>query len=118
MIIGETKRDAIDWIQEKLDYARRDVAEETLALLLEYGIAKASDQGILLTEEIPEDELREKSRQAMRAKDARYTRIMRRRSVSTLRSHKQHKKNTKITDLKYIGSDDASDGDEDDGKKV
>lgn len=103
MIIGETTREAVDWVQEKLDYARRDIAEITLTALLESGMAKSMDEGVFLLEEIPEGELREKSRQAVRGNEIRRNNRFRRRSVPTKKldgkdhNHKINK--DKITDL-------------------
>lgn len=109
--IGKTKSEAIDWIQEKLDYARRDVAEETLSFLLEGGLAITREESVLLLEEIPEDELREKSRQAMRSNEMRRNnRVMRRRSIISTQKHRDHKdnkmqkKDSKITSLNYVDS--------------
>lgn len=56
MIIGHTKREAIDWVQERLGpYTPRPVAEDTLTGLLERKLVHI-DEGVILMEEPVEEE--------------------------------------------------------------
>jgi hypothetical protein len=82
MIIGHSKREAIDWVQEKLGpYTPRPVAEDTLTGLIERKLVRVDEGMILLEEPVEEERMRSVAKLMLDKRMSISTKAKRRRAV-------------------------------------
>jgi hypothetical protein len=102
--IGDDRREAIDWVQDRLLLTRPE-AEFTMNTMLKEHIAITTDDGIFLTEE--EDEAEEKGKRFSK----RFNRRVNRRRVSKKTLTKNVRKLGKQFNNKVPSDDDDKDKD-------
>jgi hypothetical protein len=97
LFMGKTRAEAIDWVQETLGpVTPRNIAEDTFTGLIAEGVVAFDEVGLILTEDMDEEELRMRARNSI-IRGANQQ-AGRRRAGGPTKHNRAHHRHNRVTD--------------------